>query len=67
MKKWIVILAWFFAFEHQLPDVPGAWAKSSVGPFKTAAQCNEEREWVSEQGARFLGFKAHPCVERKAV
>lgn len=67
MKKWIILWAWFFTFEHALPDNPSVKARTLIGPFASAAACNDERDWVSEQGARFPGFKATPCVERKAA
>ena len=57
-------VAWFFTFEHPLPDSEeGAMVRGLVGPFTTEAICKVEQAYLAS--LIFPGLKVSQCIERK--
>ena len=40
----LLVFGWFFVARSPLPEYPGAFATTLVGPFKAEGECNQERD-----------------------
>ena len=64
LLKVAVLVGWFFSMRAEI--MPGVGAVTTVGPFKTQAQCEAFRD-DTEYDLKNLGFTGSisKCVERR--
>lgn len=61
--KSVILIAWFFAFQHPIPSIEGAKVVGIVGPFAAEGECEAVRQELI--GFEFPGFAASKCIDRK--
>jgi hypothetical protein len=47
MKKWMILIAWFFVYQHDL--FSNVMLRGLVGPFEDKAACEKFRTYVVEE------------------